>query len=1305
MLFRSPKPQTPNPKPQTPNPIQIVIVMNFLSPPADGRNQLSALIAMGGHKSSFPDDKDSRQFAFEMHDDSIKVGLLRSKAMAVAKVIHDMLHDPRIKYLGPTENECQSCRNSFIIFFRKRYCCSRCEHSFCQKCVRYQLIIDCERLYHDTVSNVSNIIDFYGKHARKNSFVFQICSECFNYAILDLGQLDKTHQSKKLKKLESTLLDTLKSTPRMLNTHRASPINSSPINRRVRHFGSFHATSCPPGPLEGKPSLNGNKLYEAAMMQGLHQIPAIVDLATSIEKLKISDAMATSILDSFVVKLLSLDFNEDLPHDLAIDQLVKIFAVNSDAPFLHEDNADPDIMKQGRIKTINGTIVQRVLRFKDYIEDEAVNNILLLSLPITNPVKAIDNEAQRFDASDFIDMLDLSPIREDLPDEGLIAKLANTRSNLTSFANRETTTFSGSVNSRARTSFNEDMYVSLDSLSYVKRQFCSYLQDHIAKNQIELIFSTETLPSSLFEQLKHQGVVVIFPVSHSEMKLLSVVLKAKVVDDISLITKDLDQSYLGNIKKYNLINIYETEGRYQTSLIYMDKLEPAMQQPYTSLGVTIWSSDDHQNSEVKKLLKDILPYLYFSLTEHEFAIRESESIALPLSSTEIISSQVGDMRSHLSQSMPLKSAMVGTNKIFELTEVTVESMTVNSAYPDIDSEYASIIDKFFDRITTLEGIKHIQGVKSRVEQSIMTPQEYDNFNYLFNTDLDFMASLNITKNDSIMRITSTPKYQSAMPYSEGDMTLMKYIRQKVKQFEDTLTHAHHDWNHRQSLFYIGKACVKVNISISAKYQNRLGYAKDFHELEKFEQHQRGLTATLLYNEINAFLGAHKLVKSLQSNGSVTAKQAKSKLSRRSKKIKQSMINLPRGRPNLEGGIQQVRSFAKCDLCGKQLSASMTMNGIHKNMSFLMFLYSIAHKKKTSANWKKSNHLNASYDVDTQNLSPTEPDHDEYCVHQNQTRVFQQGLVNVSFQRFDVSIHKLMHFKHRDNILKKNSVVSQINKTYHFDKMQYEDKMAKEFGEYYIRQISLLTYIARDLILKGHEILGKDRSGKYRQNFYHQLKFIKLFSVLCDIVSKLWFVMNNFGQESDLNTKYNQLLRSIMLNIKLYDQTLEDIHQHLFGETSHDKRASYYADVTTRLCKMNKEYSVLLNPNVSPVPNNKRMIIHSPVVVKEFLTGKESTLALGRESIDRNNRDFPTPVKEQTMSRESITPVDSLLTSDMVMRRAYSKQTNNSATNKKMMRSNTLTPDDEDMTISHPIAIGGVESGSRTDLRRPPGSIS
>lgn len=976
------------------------------------------------------------------------------------------------------------------------------------------------------------------------------------------------------------------------------------------------------------------------------------------------------LFTQFISKLISLEFNVELPYDLGLDHLVKIFSISTPAPCIIDENSDPEGMKAGRIKSINGTIIQKVLRFKDYIEDEAINNILLLSLPVTNPYSTIDLYSKdKQQSSDYIELADIIPARDLMtpegPDDMPLLRMPSRISGLSSFALMKDTLISAtsqSVKEKGKIKFSEDMYVSLDNLAYVKSNFCKYIIDLVEKNQIELIFSTETLPSSLFQQLKKEGVVVIFPVTQSEMKLLSLVLKAKVVDDIATITRDLDKSYLGNIKNYNLINQYDAEGNYQTSLIYMDKLETSTQSTYSSLGVTIVGSDEHHIIELKKYLKEILPYLYFSLTEHEFEMRECNSIARPLlSSTDIDYQLVGDFRSSLSVSVNnFRQLMVSGGKAFEFTEVTLETMTSTNCYPDLDSDFSSIIDKLFHRLCTLDGIKNVHEIKGKVEKSIANPAEYNNFNYLFNTDLDFFASLNITKNDSIMRIVQTPIYQASAPYSESDMTLNKFLHLKLNHFEDAVFRRHLDWNNKQTLFYIGDACVKVKVTQAIKVHTRSSFVKEFIRLDRHEQCQLGLTSMMLYYDINPLKG-NSLAKSVNSTV-LSSGKSNPKDKSGSKKVKSKPLPASSEK---EGSQAAIKSYISCDVCGKVLSETMKMDGIHKNMSFLMYLYSMATKKKNMI-WRKTANLNASVEIDTTNLDVDATD--DFCKHREQVRVFQRGGLLVKFQRHDTLVHDLMHLSARDSLFNRNNVIIQLEKTYKLDKMQYEDKVAKEIGEYYIRQISLITFLARDLILKGNALLDRDRGSKFHYNFYSQLKFIKLFSVLCDLVSNFWFVMNNFVQAGSAATaKYNQLLRSIMLNVKLYDQTLADIHELLLGEFTHDRRSSYYADIVLKLCKMVKDYDGMIEP--------------------EFVNNKP------RRTI---SRDF-SPNKDPVLPRE-ILPADPLLKSEFILKKSLLKQPIQTSRNSRQLhRTNTLVITEEEQLLKNTLVGGGVIQAGKAEV--------
>lgn len=905
-----------------------------------------------------------------------------------------------------------------------------------------------------------------------------------------------------------------------------------------------------------------------------------------------------------------------------MEHLVKIYAVNSNvlAPLYYEDPLELENLHQGLIKTINGTIIQKVLRFKEYVEDASINNILLLSLPITSPYRSLDRDKHnRADPGDTFQLGDENMGRESgllrgIDEESVLRQNTN-KDSVASLIKQENATImslNAAINTKlqdkARIKFTEDMYIGLEKLTYIKNQFCTYIRDHAIKNQIELVFSTETIPSVLFEQLKRLGIVVIFPIGQSEMKLLSLVLKAKVVNQIEIITKDLDQGYLGNIKNYNLINIHDQEGNYQTSLIYLDKMESANQEYYTSLGVTIYSNSDQKNIELKKFLRENLVYLYYSLTEHEFVIQERDSIARQLHpNIEIDFDCVGDLRSHLKHSISnLRDAMKEKefeSFMFEFTEVELETMNTENVYPDLDSDFGSMVEKFFHRLTTMDGLKNIHDIQKRIEQSIAYPGEYDNFNYLFNTDLDFFASLNFTKNDSIMMIRSIPKYHNYKPYSDQDLTLQKYLKLRFKYFENYVYQDHHEWNNRQTMFYIGQSCLKITVDQVHREKSKASYVKEFHAFEHHEQYERGLLSNLLYHEAHASMGGHLLVKSFKSTVLSTGRQSVHKEKLAAKKLKEKKMKqllsssnphspTEKSKDDSQANIKEtIISYIMCDTCKKILSHNMNLDAIHKNMSFVMFMYNVATRKKFQNDIKSKN--NFSFDVE--NTIQEHDGQEEFCKHLKQVRAFQKGPTVIKFQRFEVDAHNFMHFKHRENLLRTNPIISQLRKTYELDKLQYEDKMAKEIGEYYIRQISFLTYLARDVIVKGNQILSFDRQGRYRQHFYHQLKFIKQFSILCEIVNKFWFVMNNFGVV-ETKYKFNQLLRSIMINIKAYDETLEAIHELLFNEQTHDRHSSYFPDIIARLCKLNKEYSAMLNPQPTVIERRTmgfREVSYSP----------------------------------------------------------------------------------------------------------------
>ena len=172
-----------------------------------------------------------------------------------------------------------------------------------KRCLKYQLNVDCERLTHDIVSKVSKILDPHNKFTKKNSICFPICSECFNEVCLEMSQLDKSHHHRRLRKLESTYIETMNFSPALkkpqLHSNKHSPIPHPSGKGRRRHFGSFQYIGIKPLFNIG-PNLADSKIFAAAAQNSLQNVPAIEDLILEIEKLNLTDSLKIGIVEKVI---------------------------------------------------------------------------------------------------------------------------------------------------------------------------------------------------------------------------------------------------------------------------------------------------------------------------------------------------------------------------------------------------------------------------------------------------------------------------------------------------------------------------------------------------------------------------------------------------------------------------------------------------------------------------------------------------------------------------------------------------------------------------------------------------------------------------------------------------------------------------------------------------------------------------------------------------------------------------------------------------------------------------------------------
>lgn len=181
-------------------------------------------------------------------------------------------------------------------------------NSLSSRCLRYQLIIDCERLTHDIVHKVATILAPEKQISKKHAFHFPICSDCFNEVTIELSQLEKANQHKRMRKLDSTYIETLFRQKSPTNHHmkpaRYSPTFKSIARRALKHFGSFNLSRSENN-FEHFPMDAHNKFFEAAVHHNLHHIPAIEEMSLDLVNMKLSDGLLAGILDSVVFSLTS----------------------------------------------------------------------------------------------------------------------------------------------------------------------------------------------------------------------------------------------------------------------------------------------------------------------------------------------------------------------------------------------------------------------------------------------------------------------------------------------------------------------------------------------------------------------------------------------------------------------------------------------------------------------------------------------------------------------------------------------------------------------------------------------------------------------------------------------------------------------------------------------------------------------------------------------------------------------------------------------------------------------------------------
>ena len=1104
--------------------------------------------------------------------------------------------------------------------------------------------------------------------------------------------------------------------------------NSNRRAMKLQHASSFGVIAYQSQTLLSDITLSmgaDDRLSHAVKQHNLNQVSGLQEFMIELNKLKLNETLTLGVVENFLSKLYELDMDENLEYDLALEQLVKIVSVNTHTPSLEEDMIElddlgqkenlPDLFGSGVIKATRGTIIQKVMRSRVEIANTAINNILLMSLPITSPYRAFDkqqgleshlrldggfgagtdlretvllpqmgNMVPKSTTNNTSSVHSIIDIEEGLGrDSGMMGIQPNQRvlgSNFQEIGGLGGTMIAGGMNpnllqlksQKPKVSFGQSMYISLDSFSFVKKQFTQYVVDQVQKYQVELIFSTETLPAALFEQLKKKNVLAVFPISQAEMRLLSMVLNTSIIEDVSLLTKDIEREYLGNIRKYYMVNVEDSENRYQSSLIFLDQTSTATIEPTRSLGITIYYEKADVSENLSNFLKSQLTYLYYSLTEHELMFKERDQTRPTNPTVHLNWEEVGDFRTSLSSvKHNIRNQLNGNNPdraVFERTEIVVHLLDDENVYPDFD-DYSNQIEKFYQKICSLEGIKNVHDIRTKVEESLESPKEYENFNYLFNTDSDVFCGLNVTKGDALY-VTQLAKTEVILPYSEQDTTIVRFLKRYFKKLQREET-GEQNLHQTEIGYYIADACVRMKVSNFLNLNTKNKFKKMATDEKKEALYLKGLFFNRFFAKMThlgstrssmASRNSNNANELLRANPSVfTVHGGKLPSHPGGEKINKSDLTMSKDIMNtLASQNATIRCYVVCDTCYSILSDPISMEGLWKNMSFGLFLYNFAVARPTQSLFNVGKNLRQMQNTQLFGEAALQ---DDYCPHTKQSRAFHLGRNVIQFTRYPLLVHRFIHFSNRDMLLGLDPLLLEVKRAYMNHQRQYQDKIAVELSEYFTKQITLLVYVIKDYLArasKHSQLLSAIILPKRKLSSNLQAAAIKQYTIaemqskltflliqLVELVSKV-IMINHFCTKRQQLYKTNPLLRSVHNHIKQYSVLLTELSETVSPEkvelAQRAPSALKFVEVISKICKMNLELLQEQTPTEKNIPeegkpvretrlvsrlvSNLGMNPERPTALQSNLNQQTSTQVSGfglRPTVQTNFHHFPTTV--------------------------------------------------------------------------------
>ena len=169
-------------------------------------------------------------------------------------------------------------------------------HSNITRCLRFELIVDMDRLTHDMIEKVLKILGANQKSMKKNLIIYNICSDCFNEVCLEIEKLNKNKKGRSaLKKLESAI------DPGGISINqKPSRFSAQPPAISRRHRISFNlktSNEAEQVSMGGYGGMGESRMSLLVKQNNLQQVPAMEELARELEKMNLPETLMVDVIE------------------------------------------------------------------------------------------------------------------------------------------------------------------------------------------------------------------------------------------------------------------------------------------------------------------------------------------------------------------------------------------------------------------------------------------------------------------------------------------------------------------------------------------------------------------------------------------------------------------------------------------------------------------------------------------------------------------------------------------------------------------------------------------------------------------------------------------------------------------------------------------------------------------------------------------------------------------------------------------------------------------------------------------------